>query len=141
MSLISICASATSVPPRPLEELVHDADYVIIASITKVTMVDAHGKEIKDRKAMTGPSFENEIRFHLKVRSTLFTKKDVPPKVIIVRLWKEWHYELGELQNMMTGETSIFLLKGIQFDPVYEAGFQVRLEEREKIVQLLSLRH
>ena len=90
---------------------------------------------------MTGPSFENEIRFHLKVKNILFTKMGVPPKMIIIRLWKEWHHELGEVQDMMTGETSIFLLKGKQFDPVYEAGFQVRLEEREKIVQLLSRRH
>lgn len=104
-------------------------------------MVDAHGKEIKDRKAMAGSSFENEIRFHLKVKNTLFSKMGVPPKMIIIRLWKGWHHELGEAQDMMTGKTNIFLLKGKQFEPVYVTGFQVRLEERERIVQLLSRRH
>jgi len=136
--LLPLSAHATSVPQKPLDDLVRESDHVFVATVVKVDMVNGKGKAVKDKTAMTGPGLENEIRFHLEIREVLFTKSPQPPKSVIVRLWKAWHYQLGDIQDAVTGSTSIFLLKGSEFDPVYPAHFQRSLEEREEIHKLVS---
>ena len=133
-------ALATSVPQRSLEDLVRDADHVVVATVTKVSMVNGQGKEITDRNARTGPGLDNEIRFHLEVKEVLFSTAPEPPKLIIVPLWKMWHYSLGDIQDALTGNTSIFLLKGDTYEPVYPQHFERSLEERKQIEQLLRVR-
>jgi hypothetical protein len=136
--LLPISAVATSVERRSLAELIRDSDHVVIATVAKVDMVDGKSMEIKDRNARTGPGLENEIRFHLEVKEVLFSTAASPPKRAIVRLWKSWHYSLGDIQDAVAGNTSIFLLKGRTFDPVYPAYFERPLREREQIEKLLS---
>ncbi len=57
--LLAMCISgtalATSVLPKPLEELVSEADHVVVATITRVDLVDRDGKQIINRTARTGP--------------------------------------------------------------------------------------
>jgi hypothetical protein len=133
-------ANATTVERRELSQLVRAADHVLVATVTKVDMVDGKGMEVKDRAAMTGPSpgMQNEIRVHLEVRSVLFSRSKRPHEKPIVRLWKEWHYSLGQIQDAMVGNTSIFLLKGDRYDPVYPAYFERPVEERKRVEALLK---
>jgi hypothetical protein len=140
--LLAMCvpgiAMATSVPPKPLEEMVRESDHVVIATITGVDMVDGRGRPVTDLDARTGPGLTNEMRFHLDVREVLFTRSKTLPAALTVPLWTAWHYELGGMQEQVTGSTGIFLLKDDSFQPTYPAGFQRGLDERSEIEHLLA---
>ena len=136
--LLPLGVFATSVPVKPLADLVKDSDHVVVAAVVKVDMIDGAGKEIKDRDAMTGPGLDNQIRLHLEIREVLFSSAPRPPKQVMVRLWQAWHFTLGGMQDDVMGNTSVFLLKGNDFNPVYPAGFERPLPEREEIEKLLG---
>lgn len=131
-------ALATIVPPKPLEEMVREADLVVVARIASVDMVDGRGWPVTDRDARTGPGLPNQMRFNLEVKEVLFARTKPTPRTLRVPLWQAWHYMLGTMQDDLTGATGIFLLKGDTYEPVYPAGFQRALEERAEIVRLLG---
>lgn len=142
LALLGLCfaafASATSVAPKPLAEMVEESDHVVAATIARIDMVDGKGRPVTDHKARTGPGLKNQMRFHLRVDEVLFTRTSTLPTTLPVPLWTMWHYELGTMQEELTGSTGIFLLKGDQFHPVYPAGFQRALDERDEIERLLA---
>jgi hypothetical protein len=137
-ALLALCglADATSVRPMPLDEMVSRADYVLVATVVKVDMVNGRGWAVSDPEARTGPGSENQIRLHLRADDILKSKRIVP-RTVIVPLWKMWHYSLGSIREQVEGTRGIFLLKGNDFQPAYPAGFQRGLEEREQIERLL----
>ncbi|WP_394541128.1 hypothetical protein PRJ39_11985 [Lysobacter enzymogenes] len=133
---------ATSVAPKPLEELVREADHVVVATVASVGMVDGRGRALTDRAARTGPGLANRMSFELKIEAVLFTRAGALPPRIRVPLWPMWHYRLGTMQDEVAGSRGIFLLKGAPpkgegYQPVYPAGFQRPLEEREQIERWL----
>ncbi len=132
---------ATSVLPKTLAELVKESDHIFIAYVVKVDMVNGNGKEVKEKSAMTGPGLDNQIRFHLDVKEVIYTKSKSPPKQVLVPLWQAWHYQLGEIRSLVTGSTSIFLLKGDDYTPVYPAYFQRALKEKNEIRSLVKKYH
>ena len=131
-------ALATSVVPKPLEEMVREADFVVVARLASVDMVDGRGRPVTDRDARTGPGLPNQMRFNLEVKEVLFARTKPTPRTLRVPLWQAWHYMLGTMQDDLTGATGIFLLKGDVYEPVYPAGFQRDLEEKDEIVRLLG---
>lgn len=135
---IPAIASATSVVPKPLEEMVREADHVVVAKVASVDMVDGQGKPINDRDARTGPGATNQMHFNLEVTEVLFSRKPMVPRTLRVPLWQMWHYSLGTMQDDVTGSEGIFLLKGDAYEPVYPAGFQRNLKERVEILQMLK---
>lgn len=142
--LILIClmlsgpAAGTSVPPKPLAEMVEEADCIVAATVEQVSMVNGRGRPVADRNAKTGPGLKNQIRFHLEVEDVLRSKGAALPSRIVVPLWTMWHYELGAITDAAQGSTGIFLLKCGSFEPVYPAGFQRPLSEREEIERLMG---
>jgi hypothetical protein len=140
--LLAMCipgiGMATSVPPKPLEEMVRESDHVVIATIIGVDMVDGRGRPVADLDARTGPGSSNEMRFQLNVQEVLFTRSKMLPAALTVPLWTAWHYELGDMQEQVTGSAGIFLLKGDSFQPTYPANFQRPLDERPEIEHLLA---
>jgi hypothetical protein len=138
MLLFASPAMATSVVPRSLEELVPEADYVLVATVVDVVMLDARGRRIHDSKARTGPGLSNQMRFQLQVEDVIFSRTGRVPSQVSVPLWKMWHYQLGSMQKNVTGSRGIFLLKGSGYEPVYPADFQRGLEERAEIEALLQ---
>jgi hypothetical protein len=122
-------ALATSVPPKPLEEMVREADLVVVAEIAGVDMVDGRGRPVTERDARTGPGLPNQLRFNLEVKEVLFACTKPTPRTLRVPLWQMWHYTPGAMQDGLTGATGIFLLKGDAYEPVYPAGFQRDLED------------
>ena len=142
--LVMMClpglALATSVLPKPLEEMVREADHIVVAKIVSVDMVDGRGRPIHDREARTGPGLLNRMRLNLDVQEVLSAGKELPSRKLRVPLWSMWHYSLGTMQDDLTGTTGIFLLKGDNYEPVYPAGFQRPLEERREILRLIGAR-
>ena len=142
--LVMMClpglAMATSVVPKPLAEMVREADQIVVAKIVSVDMVDGRGRPVHDREARTGPGLSNRMRFNLDVQEVLSTRKKLPSRKLRVPLWSRWHYSLGTLQDDLTGTTGIFLLKGDNYEPVYPAGFQRPLEEKREILRLIGAR-
>lgn len=140
--LLTMClpgpALATSVVPKPLEEMVREADHVVVAKIVSVDMVDGRGRPVTDRDARTGPGLPNQMRFNLEVQEVLFARGKPPSRMLRVPLWQAWHYPLGAMQDKLTGATGIFLLRGDAYEPVYPAGFQRALEEKAEILRLLG---
>lgn len=135
--LIPLPGYATSIESKRLEDLVLESDHVMVATVVKVDMVDGAGKAVEDVNAMTGPGLDTEIRLHLEVKEVLFSESRQPPKRIMVRLWKAWNFQLGDIQNNSSG-TSIFLLKGEEYDPVYPAQFEQSLGKKEEILSLIN---
>jgi hypothetical protein len=80
------------------------------------------------------------MRLNLGVQEVLFARMKPPPRTLRVPLWQMWHYSLSTMQDGLTGDTGIFLLKAGGFEPVYPAHFQRGLEERAEIVRLLEPR-
>jgi hypothetical protein len=142
LSLVLVClavtASATSVPPKPLADMVREADHVVVATITRVDMVDGKGRLLTDPEARTGPGLANQMRLHLDIHEVIFTRLPPVSRSVRVPLWTMWHYQLGGMQAQLTGQKGIFLLTGRGYQPVYPAGFQRPLDEREEIQRLLA---
>lgn len=133
-------ASATSVPQMPLEEIVRLADHVVVANVTRVDMVDGRGRLVTDPQARTGPGLKNQMRFHLRVKQVLFSRVGAVPPTLTVPLWTMWHYQLDGMQEVVSEEDSIFLLKGDGYEPAYHSGFQRSMDEKKQIEQLLAPR-
>lgn len=129
-------ALATSVLPKPLEELVRESEVVVLATITRVDMIDGQGRPVLDRSARTGPGLKNEMRLHLQLQEVLSSEPAALPHTMTVPLWTAWHYELGSMQDQLIGDSGVFLLKR-DFSPVYPAGFQRPLVERDEIERIL----
>lgn len=82
-TLASGLAMATSVPPKPLAEMVAEADHVVVATVAVVDMVDGKGRPVLDRDARTGPGLDNQIRLHLAVSEVLRTDNVRLPKTLV----------------------------------------------------------
>ncbi|WNH51271.1 hypothetical protein [Stenotrophomonas oahuensis] len=133
-------ASATSVAPMTLEQIVAQSDAAVIAKIEAVDMVDGQGRQVTDPAARTGPGSDNQIRLHLVLDEAVFTRTGPVPVRITVPLWQMWHYDLGQIQRQV-GQKSIFLLKGQKytFEPAYYNDFQRPRSEGRKIRKLVGL--
>jgi hypothetical protein len=141
-ALLLLCAQlalATSIPPKSLEEMVTEADHVIIGTVTKVDMVDGDDQPLTDPKARTGPGLNNLIRLHVEVKEILESPAQEHPRQLVVPLWSAWHSSLEGSQEWK-GKTFIFLLKGPDYSIVYPAGFNRELDERAQIEGLLKNR-
>jgi len=130
-------ALATSVAPKPLAEMVAEADQIVRARVVDVEMVDGKGRPLTDPGSRTGPGLENEIRLVLQVQEVLRPWEGKVPATIRVPLWTMWHYTLGHIREATLGSESLFLLKGERHAPVYPTGFQQPLDERAQIQSLM----
>jgi len=135
---LAATVSATSVVSKPLAEMVREADHVVVATITRVDMVDGKGRLLTDPESRTGPGSANQMRLHLEVHEVIATRLPPVSRTIRVPLWMMWHYELGTMQKHLTGQRGIFLLTGRDYQPVYPANFQRSLDERAEIQRLLE---
>ncbi|WP_282297597.1 hypothetical protein [Stenotrophomonas sp. PS02289] len=133
-------ASATSIVPMTLEQIVAQADLGVIAKIEAVDMVDGQGQPVTDPAARTGPDSDNQIRLHLVLDDVVFSRTGPVPVRVTVPLWQMWHYELGQIQRQV-GQKSIFLLKGQKsaYYPAYHEDFQRPRSEGRKIRKLVGL--
>ena len=137
--LLTVAAYATQLPSKELDELVAQADHVLIGKVVKVQMVDGTGKELTNPETHTGPVLDNEIRLHIVIQDDgiLKTNSKKPPKELIIPLWKAWHFSLGQWEKD-EGKTFIFLLKGEDFCPVYPISFMRKMSEKPEIEKLLT---
>lgn len=136
--LAAASAMATSVAPKSLEELVPQADEVVVATIVAVDVVDPKGRQLQGREARTGPGLDNRMRFHLEVEEVIHSSAGPVPHRLVVPLWSMWHYELDSMRAQVLGRRGIFLLSGKAHEPVYPAYFQRPVEERGEVEALLS---
>lgn len=77
--------NATSIPHKPLDEIVADSDHILLARIVKVDMVNRWGSQVADRKARTGPGLDNRLRLHLQVLDVRFTACAREPRRVTCR--------------------------------------------------------
>ena len=128
---------STTVEHKTWQEIVDLSDHALIGTVFKVDMIDGAGKEIIDPNAMTGPGLENTIRIHIRVdrKNVLYSRATQIPETIAIPLWSMWHYSLGQIQKDTMNNESIFLLKGDNFEPAYEAGFELPLNLKAKILK------
>lgn len=138
--LFASSACATQVAEASLEEIVASSDYVVVANIERVDMIDGKGRPVTDPEARTGPGLDNQIRFHLRVKEALFARPGAVPPTVIVPLWTMWHYSLGIMQEQASKQDSIFLLNGERFEPAYPSGFARSMDEEARIRKLLKSR-
>jgi hypothetical protein len=135
--LCAFTASATSIVPKSLEEMVAESDHIVVATIRAVDMVNARGVPVLSPDARTGPGESNQMRLQLEISEVLSPRDGAIPVAVTVPLWKMWHYRLGTMQEELVGSRGIFLLVGPQHAPVYPIGFQRSPEERQAILALL----
>jgi len=140
--LLTICFSgmalATSVQPKPLEEMVREAVHVVIATVVSIDMFYGGARPVTDRDARTGPGLQKQLRFNLEVQEVLLARTTPTPHALRVPLWKMWSYTLGAMRDDVTSATGIFLLKGESYEPVYPSDFRRALKERAEIERLLQ---
>lgn len=137
--VVSHHAVATQIDNKPLDELVAMAEHIIIGHVASVDMIDTNEKVIDDDTAMTGPGSGNTIRLHIDVASVLKTNAKTVPKRITISLWRIWQYSLGQVKAGSLGQDEIYLLKGIDFHPVYPGLFRRGLNE-EELIDVLVLK-
>jgi hypothetical protein len=130
---------ATSIQERPLAELVAEADHVVVGRVTRVTMRNWMGREVRNLEARTGPGSRNEIRLHITVETNgiLKTNKKNFPSNLEVPLWRMWHYSLGGIKAW-EGATNVFLLKGEGLERVYPRYFRRDLSDKATILELIK---
>ena len=141
LAFLFLCGSAfaTSIADKSLEQLVAEADHVVIGTVSTVKMYGRFGLEKTNPKARTGPGNPNELRWTVKIdpAGILLTNKTPFPEAITIRLWKMWHMDL-EGARYHEGKTYILLLKGEDMQWVYPGWFYRDLEERDAIKALLE---
>lgn len=120
--LVATTSSATSIAPKSLDELVEDAEHIVVATVIDVDMVDKDGASITDLEARTGPMLGNQLRLHLLVEDVVYARQGQVPTRIMVPLWTMWHMNLRGQRESSLGERGIFLLKGKNYEPVYPGG-------------------
>lgn len=130
-------ALATSVAPKPLAEMVAEADQIVRAKVVDVEMVDGKGRPLTDPGSRTGPGLDNEIRLVLQVQEVLRPREGRVPAKIRVPLWTMWHDSLGRARGAYLDSEGIFLLKNERNAPVYPMDFQRPLDERAQIQSLM----
>ena len=133
-----LCATATTVEQKSLEELVALADNIWGGEVTSVRMIDASGREISNADAKTGPFRSNTILLDVTVdraRILKSTPRELP-QTISIPLWQMWHYSLRKIKKMEGSKFLFFLSKDLK--PAYPAGFQLPLEEESKIKKLIE---
>jgi len=135
--LVALPAAATMVEPKELEQLVPEASLILVATITKVDVIDAKGRQLHGRLARTGPGSPNLMRFHLKVEEVVHSAGKQVPNTVVVPQWQMWHYTLEQMKQE-EGKRAIFLLKTDSYEPVYPAFFDRELGERPRIEDLLN---
>lgn len=135
--LCAFPASATSMEPKSLDQMVAASDHIVVATIRAVDVVNARGAPVLSPDARTGPGESNQMRLQLEISEVLSPRDGAVPVAVTVPLWKMWHYRLGTMQNELVGARGIFLLVGPQHAPVYPIGFQRSLEERQAILALI----
>lgn len=134
-----ICA-ATPIDPKPLDSLISDADHITKGTISHIDMVDENGNLVTNTAARTGPFEKNTIRLHVAVKSSgvLYTTAKSTPKTLIIELWKDGHYTLGQIRKYHNGEEVIFLLKGAKYEYVYPRYFKRPVSELKEISALIG---
>lgn len=140
-ALIGVEASATTIAHRGLMHHLRKADFVFVAQVVHVDLVDGQGAQILDPEAGTGPGLRNTLRLHL-VRSKdgmIYSRSgEEPPTELIVPLWPMWHMSL-EWQQRSIGRTSIFIVTGPPWALVYPGGCILDLERRAHVEETLAL--
>ncbi len=140
IALLAVQAGATQIPFRDLTNLVSEADHVLIGTVTRVDMIDGKGNQVTNETARTGPGSENMLRLHVSVATNgvIASTAGMVPKEATIPLWQKWHDTLGNRRKEVEGKTFIFLLKGLDFQPVYSGLFMREMEERPEIERLLK---
>lgn len=127
--------AATPLPEKPLKELVAESGDILVATITKVDMVDSQGKD------QSAPELASTIRLHLTVHKdgVLKTDTNVPDKIVV---WLSLRSDssIGQLTKE-EGSKCIFLFHRARdnqsFYPVYPSGFFHKLSKQREIEQLI----
>lgn len=139
LCLAKLVVQATQIEGKELSELLAESDHVLVCRVVRVQMVDERGKELHDRKARTGPGLKNELRLHVIVEKdgVLKTNAKKAPEKLVIPLWQAWHYSLGQWKDDAEGKTFIFLLKGEDFQRVYQGFFNRELSEKSEIEKII----
>jgi hypothetical protein len=140
MAISFVCwwllAAATPFREKPLKDLVAESDHILIATITRVDMVDNQGK------GQSAPELASTIRLHLTVHKDGVLKtddKNVPGK-LVVSLCPLWDSSIGQLTKEQ-GNKYIFLFNRDihqSMCPVYPLGFFQELSKQREIEQLIQ---
>lgn len=129
----------TSVKEKSLEELVAEADHVVVGTVMTVKMYNGLGFETRNPRARTGPGGSNELRWRVKVEraGVLFTRNAHFPEELTIRLWKKWHMTRAGAESH-EGKTYVLLLKGDEMRWVCPQGFYRDPGELDAIKELLE---
>lgn len=130
---------STSIMPKPLSELVSDADHILVGKVVHVDMIDSSKSLITDTNAITGPGLYNTIRLHVIIQDdgVIYSNEKNTPTSLIIPLWNKWHYNLGQIKKTEE-EVAIFLLKGSDYKYVYPGLFRRPLSEKKEIQKLIK---
>lgn len=136
--LFAVPAMATLPLTATLEEMALGADHILVARVTGVDMVDADGKQVIDRTAMTGPGLTNTIRLKVSVNKVLVSNARPVPKQLMVPLDPLMHFSLGQIQDAHKGDrlVRLLLLKGRQFEPIKPGVFFRPIAEKDEVLRL-----
>lgn len=133
--MVATCvAHATKVEERTLDQLIADADHVVVGKVEAVKMYGWLGVPYPNPAARTGPGSSNELRWTVSVQppGVLYSKKKDFPEEFVIRLWRMWHMSLEGARHH-EGKTYILILKGEDIQWVYPAYFYRDLEELDQI--------
>jgi hypothetical protein len=131
-------ASATTIPEKPLIDMVAESDHVLIGEVKKVEMIDGAGREVTDLNGRTGWGYTNTIRLNVAIKrdGILKSNKSDTPYELTISLWPLFIGTLGNMQYMQ-GKEYIFLLKGDDYKFVYPMGFIQELSKRKEVEKII----
>ena len=126
----------------PLEasllDLACGADHVLVGRVIGVDMIDDKGRQISDRRAMTGPGLKSQIRLAVAVDEVVQTTSKKVPKTLKVPLDSFMHYSLGDVKRAHAhpSDPVLVFLRGKAFEPVIAGRFLWPIEGRTEAIGL-----
>lgn len=118
--LLSSVALATKIQPVSTDDLVHQADYVLVGTVKDVKLFNEKGKEKKWFGLRTGPGLDNTLYYYIDIDKarTLKGNRDAVPETYKAEIWKMWHKELKSERELYNGKQVVLFLKGNDLQPV-----------------------
>jgi hypothetical protein len=138
LALPQLPALATLPVEISLEQMVMQADHLLVGHVTGVDMVDDEGRVITDPEARTGPGLYKIIRLRVAVDEVLVTSARRVPAVLFIPVDRAMHYTLGLVQDAHKDDKAkrLVLLKGPDFQPVARGVYFAALDRKEEVLKL-----
>jgi len=121
----------TSVPPRPLDWLVGNSEYIFIGVATNLDVTTSVGVTVSSPDAQIAGT--DICHLSIQVVEVIKSGTNLPPKVVTVTYSNQWIRTLDGEKQAFLGKRMVYFLRGDDYQPVDAFQFTSPIERLDEI--------